>query len=764
MAYIDGTSALQILEPVFEVIEGGAEVATENVTSLIADNGAKIIDFTTKEVYSANGSATFVSQAVRYDATTEAAVTAEAGFFAMDVGALGAALAPALGLIGGIALYDLAPEFWTSVSEKLVEAGQTVGGKVIAFFNKDGQTSVSKETIEIMKNAFLESGVFDTTYNLQTTSAILNTNNTTTPDAILQYSMLESCRLALDVGRINQDTYSAQVAQIPTAINNINKELNLQGISRIAYWIAVPLTKTLNGTDVAIGLIGIQTPLNNLGVNARYNYDYDSGDGFQISFSEKVDLIRVYLQNFNTEIPNITLQTEQTKIEFIGSWFSRIYSYYRFFVSDNFINNVADGAIVPGEEEFTQTYPTWQPMEYPEEIPQQYPLSMPDPDNAQNPSQQGQNDTAKELQELIDKLFETLPAPSPDVEIDPDASTVTEPEPAPKKPEPETNPPDPNPTPTPSPSPVPLPILDTVSADRMFTVYRPTDAQVNSLGAFLWTNDIIEQIKKLWDDPMQAVISFHKIYAAPVTGGIKNIVLGYIDSGVGAAVVTSQFTDVDCGTVQVPERLHNATDYSPFTTLHIYLPFVGIVELDTNECMNAYLHVKYRVDVYTGTCVALIYARRTVDLPQEQLLYSFSGNCAQTLPLTASSFAGAISALLGLAGAGVSVASGGAMGIAAGAMSAAHSLTQEMVHIQHSGGLSSNAGILSPRTPFLILSRQYGYDASAYAQFYGYPANKTVYIGNCSGFIKCKEVIFNGTCTQTEAEEIVSLLKDGVYL
>lgn len=287
---------------------------------------------------------------------------------------------------------------------------------------------------------------------------------------------------------------------------------------------------------------------------------------------------------------------------------------------------------------------------------------------------------------------------------------------------------------------------------------------MNSLGAFLWSSNIIEQIKKLWENPMDGIISFHKVYGAPVTGGSKNIILGYIDSGVSALEVTSQFTTIDCGTITVPERLHNATDYAPFTSLHIYLPFIGIVELDTDECMNASLHVVYRMDVYTGTCVALIYAQRAVDMPQEQIIYTFSGNASQKLPLTASDFSGAIGALLGLAGAGVAVASGGSLGVAAGALGAAHSLTSEMVHIQHSGGLSANAGILSPRVPYLILSRQYGYDANGYSGFYGYPANKTVYIGNCSGYIKCKDVIFRGSCTEEEAEEINRLLKEGVYL
>lgn len=761
MAYNFGTAA-EVLENVFEVIEGGKAVEAAGTAELIADNGAKIFDIATKEVYAANGSATTVAEVVSIGEGATAGTTAGAGILAMDVGAVGAAIAPALGILAGIGLYNLAPEFWDNVAMQLVDAGQTVKGKVVGLLTEDGKTAFSKEVIDIYKDAFLNANLFNPAY-----SELVNPQ--IDPGLIVR----------TPVYSLGFETGYDESLQIPYICANAFSIQSVPGVGNKLFLQIAPVTVDPETTRMAayigqydwlvwvvasknINIFANQGPSSVYARVERDNGSWTATGGYLYSFS--VGQTTYYYSTIGDMVEGIpgspgTSATQTTVQNLVRALFE-----------GDFINDapLQEDAVYPQPNvEITTTYPEWDPIEFPQslpvELPDYFPVSIPTPDITQDPSQSGDNDLDTQLDTIIEILFNALPQPDPGIEPDPDASEEPETTPQPE-PQPDPNPSDPNPpVPTPSAT-IPIPTLDTTRADRMYTVYNPTDANINSLGAFLWTSSIIEQIKKLWDDPMQAIISFHKIYGAPSVGASKEIVLGYIDSGVSAPVVTSQFCEIDCGSVTVPELLSNATSYSPFTSLHIYLPFIGIMELDTNECMNASLNVKYRIDVYTGTCIALIYATRNPDLTNPQILYTFSGNASQQLPLTSSSFGGAVSALLGLAGAGVAVASGGALGVAAGALGAAHSLTQEMVHINRSGGLSANAGILGPRTPYLILARQYGYDANGYAGFYGYPANKTVYIGNCNGFIKCKDVIFRGSCTQAEVEEITTLLKSGVYV
>lgn len=266
----------------------------------------------------------------------------------------------------------------------------------------------------------------------------------------------------------------------------------------------------------------------------------------------------------------------------------------------------------------------------------------------------------------------------------------------------------------------------------------------------------------MWQNPLDGIISLQKVYAEPTVGGSRNIVVGYLDSGVAAPVVTSQFVTVDCGTVAVNEYLQNATDYPPYTQLSVYLPFIGMVELDTTDFMNGSMSIEYGIDVYTGTCLATIKATRSGDMPSATALYTYSGNASQQLPLTSASFGGAIQTLVSAVGGGLAVASGGALAGVAGMAALGSSLTHEMIHVSRGGSLSSNAGIMGARKPYIIISRQHSYDAAWYNQMYGYPANKTVYIGNCSGFVRVKKCLIHSRATEAEIEEMYSLLENGV--
>ena len=757
MGYVDGTSAIEMLDNVFEVLEGGKSVEAAKVTELIADNGAKICDITSYTTNAANGAAAEVGEVVNIEAGAAAGTTTGAGILAMDVGAAGAAIAPALGILAGVGLYNLAPEFWTNVADKLTQAGYTVKGKVIGFIDNQGITSFPKPIIELFKDAFINAHLFEADNFISYPEGSKLSHPLDFPDAyVFPLNGVNGLVTCTHYSSNPYQTDHTEGYKIVSAEGLVTSVLMCAQAADGIFWsVSLDPFKVVT-TKQPSGWSDTETDAGTIEVDGVTYYIYGKAyiTGAPISANSipksffSFDYIATYPLPANYSAADIV------RIIFYGV--SKI------------IDNRQEGAIYPEPGiEFPQTYPEWQPAQFPEplpqEIPEPYPVALPEPDIVQDPAQSGENQNEAQQDQLLNIFYNTLPDPRPHILPDLDPSIEPEPEPAPQ-PEPQPNPTDPNPDPSPSGLTPILPTLQTTSASRMFTVYNPTDGEVNSLGAFLWTSNIIEQIKKMWDNPMDGIISFHKIYGAPVTGSTKNIIMGYIDSGVSALEVTSQFTEVDCGTVTVPERLHNATDYSPFTSIHLYLPFIGIVEIDTNEVMNAELHIKYRIDVYTGTCVALIYARRGADMPNEQIIYTFSGNASQKLPLTAADFSGAIGALLGLAGAGVAVASGGALGVAAGALGAAHSLTSEMVHVQHSGGLSANAGILSPRKPFMILSRQYGYDANGYSGFYGYPANKTVYIGNCNGYIKCKDVIFRGSCTEEEVNEIISLLKGGVYL
>ena len=316
---------------------------------------------------------------------------------------------------------------------------------------------------------------------------------------------------------------------------------------------------------------------------------------------------------------------------------------------------------------------------------------------------------------------------------------------------------DPTPTPTPTPS---IPVIPAIGgqANKLFTVYNPTQANLDALGSTLWTQNIITQIVQMFtNNPMDAVISLHILYATPTTGANKEIKLGYVPTGVTCPEVTNQYVNINCGTVRVPELFGDTRDYAN-TEITIYLPMIGFRQLKTEDAMASYITVDYKVDVFTGTVLANITVTRD---STNQVFYTFEGNCAVNLPLTGADKSRQLASAVGVIGA--TVMGSPLMGMASMAGIAGGGAKAGMTR---SGNFTGNAGAMGCKKPYIIVSSNVPYDAVGYNAQYGYPANLTVMLGTCHGYVKAKEVHADSIANATEKEkrEIENQLKQGVII
>ena len=306
-------------------------------------------------------------------------------------------------------------------------------------------------------------------------------------------------------------------------------------------------------------------------------------------------------------------------------------------------------------------------------------------------------------------------------------------------------------------------VTPTGSAGALYAVYNPTQSQINSFGSWLWSSNFVEQIKKLFNDPMQSIIGLHKIFATPSTGASQNIMVGYIDSGVSSATVSNQYATVDCGAVDLYEYFGNALDYT-HTDIYLYLPFVGIVPLNVLDVTRATIGVIYKVDVLTGACLVSVNVNR--DGGAGGQLYTYSGNCAVQYPLSSGSYIGIVTSILGVAG-GIAgtIASGGAMlPVALGA--GASALGGAKTNVEHSGNLSGNAGAMGIKKPYLIIKRPQTDYADNFEIYDGRSINEHVTVSTLSGFVRAKYVNLENidTATGDELSEIETLLLNGVLI
>lgn len=307
---------------------------------------------------------------------------------------------------------------------------------------------------------------------------------------------------------------------------------------------------------------------------------------------------------------------------------------------------------------------------------------------------------------------------------------------------------------------VPPIILPTGSADAMFTAYNPTLQQVQSFGAWLWSGNPIEQIKKLFFNPVDAIISLHKVYISPVANNEGTIHLGYLDSNVPSKILTNQSNMFNFGIISLPEYFGNVFDYDPFTEVSIYLPFVGIVPLNVKDIMRSSLQVIYQCDMYTGNIMAQVNVLR--DGNNGGTLYTYPGNCAEHFPVSAGDISGTISSSLNI-GMGLSQTISG--NPAFGISQFARGVFSPKGSTQRSGDFSGNVGSLGNRSAYLIISRPQIMLADNFPAYQGKPTNYTTTVGACSGFIKCKvDHIENVNATDSELTEIDTLLQQGILV
>ena len=307
----------------------------------------------------------------------------------------------------------------------------------------------------------------------------------------------------------------------------------------------------------------------------------------------------------------------------------------------------------------------------------------------------------------------------------------------------------------------PIVIPPTGTANALFAIYNPTEAQIKSFGAWLWSPNFVDQLLKMFNNPSEAIIGLHKVFVTPITGAEQNIKVGYLDSGVASKIVTNQYVTIDCGTIALAEFFGNVFDYSPFTDVSLYLPFIGIVKLNNADVLRSTINIVYHADVINGSVLAEVKVNRD---GAGGTLYQYTGNCAVEYPLSSGSYIGMITGALSL-GAGIAgtIASGGNMIPAM--MGATAGLGRMHSDVSRSGSFSGNAGAMGIKKPYLIISRPQTELADKFTTFVGKPSNYTTTIGACKGFTKVDTVhIENVDATSSELDELNQILTSGILV
>ena len=246
---------------------------------------------------------------------------------------------------------------------------------------------------------------------------------------------------------------------------------------------------------------------------------------------------------------------------------------------------------------------------------------------------------------------------------------------------------------------------------NFYTVYAPTDENMKNINntIFIDNNDVINKF-----------ISYKKFWCNIPTDGTAKMKAGNYDFNFEAPVVHDNIIDVDCGSVNIEELYHSLLDYSPFSRLTIYLPFIGFQELDDKLVVGHTLKVQYVVDVLSGRCLAQLYVDST---ELKSCIAEYGGTIAAD-----EMFGG----------------DGGYNYYGA----------YELMTTLQLGELSC----------YVLIHTKIPLEGDI-VNYKGLPTNEIVKVGDVTGFIKYSSIHVDGmTATDVEKDEIESLLMSGIFV
>lgn len=291
----------------------------------------------------------------------------------------------------------------------------------------------------------------------------------------------------------------------------------------------------------------------------------------------------------------------------------------------------------------------------------------------------------------------------------------------------------------------------------------PTNAERKQLGAYLFSQGFVDSFKKQYANPMDVMLKSHVIPLDPVKGAAKNVVIAGIDTGVSLTSLANQYREYDLGGIFIPMYWNSFLDFEPYTSIELYLPFVGTYKLNTYDVINKTINIKYRVDFATGNCLAVV-------LVDNVPMYLYNSNIAHDVPIASSVYNGFTEGLFGVLGGAVSVTAGAMTGqplaIAGGALSMAQGASNFIApDVKHAGNVGGNVGYMSPNYAYVRIVRPVTAIPRNYGREKGYTSNITRRLGELSGYTVIDQVhIENITATHAELREIESLLKGGIIL
>lgn len=237
------------------------------------------------------------------------------------------------------------------------------------------------------------------------------------------------------------------------------------------------------------------------------------------------------------------------------------------------------------------------------------------------------------------------------------------------------------------------------------TLYKPSSDNMESLANVRFYKDTNGN----YIDLGQYISNVYRTFFTIPTSKSATLNLGGYSTDINTPVIENDTITLNCGSVEVTGKYNNVMDYNN-TTIEIFLPFVGIVTLDTSKCIGKTLTLTYIVNLVNGKGIITLIDNDNI------IVYNGSCECTFKVPYK----------------------------------------VNQLDTIQ--GDISIESNYLLGFTPYIIIRRDKSIDIPTKSDI------GTIALATYNGYIKGR--LLNNTILATEKEkaEIESLFNSGVYI
>lgn len=309
------------------------------------------------------------------------------------------------------------------------------------------------------------------------------------------------------------------------------------------------------------------------------------------------------------------------------------------------------------------------------------------------------------------------------------------------------------------------------------TYYAMTPAELSSFLQYIYSGsiynmetvtDVSEGLYKAISDPGKYIVSCMWVpFLQNIIGsGVPtNIVCGYYSTPANSQIMTGITLSAEnrVSFNNHPQISRGAyLNFAPFSKYTLYFPPFGAIPVDPIfRTQGSYLNTEVAVDLISGMANLRVSVQSVAtDTPFNQHKILAERSAMVGVPIQLSQVgADFLSGIATVAGAALAGAASGGVGAITGLASGVSSMSNS-VRIQSTG---YNGSFLETQDATLLVSEFYTVCDADNAD-HGKPLMSTKTLSTLSGYIKCSDGHFDGSCTDQERNMINQFMVDGFYM